>query len=41
MLATGYSEMNDQISDLGAQGFIQKPFGLEEIEEALANFASG
>ncbi|AWW73623.1 histidine kinase [Erythrobacter sp. KY5] len=35
VIATGYSEIDDKIGNLGAQGVIQKPYGLEEIELAL------
>ncbi|EAQ28960.1 Bacteriophytochrome (light-regulated signal transduction histidine kinase) [Erythrobacter sp. NAP1] len=35
VVATGYSEIDDQINELGAEGVIQKPYGLEEIELAL------
>ncbi|MEM7779260.1 MAG: HWE histidine kinase domain-containing protein [Pseudomonadota bacterium] len=35
VLATGYSQMNEQIEKLGALGIMRKPYGRDEIAEAL------
>nr|WP_298931102.1 HWE histidine kinase domain-containing protein [uncultured Erythrobacter sp.] len=41
VLATGYAEMADQISELGAEALLSKPYGRTEIEELLGQAASG
>ena len=35
VLATGYSEMSEESGRLGAIGIVRKPYGREEIEQAL------
>ena len=35
VLATGYSEMSEDTERLGAMGIIRKPYGRDEIEQAL------
>ena len=36
VLATGYGELSEQFVELGARGVLQKPYGVREIEHALA-----
>lgn len=36
VLATGYSELGQDLEGIGADGLIRKPYGKEEIERALA-----
>ena len=36
MLATGYAEMGDQASELGAEALLRKPYGRSDIEQALS-----
>lgn len=36
VLATGYAEMREQMSELGAVGLLRKPYGRSEIEQWLA-----
>ncbi len=40
VLATGYSEMGEQLEGLGASGMMQKPYGTEEIAAALSAFGA-
>ena len=35
VLATGYSELSSDLEDLGASGLVRKPYGADEIEQAL------
>ena len=39
VIATGYSDMGNQIEELGARGIMQKPYGTEEIAEALSAYS--
>ena len=41
VLATGYSEMADQIDALGAEALLRKPYGREEIENLLNTVSGG
>lgn len=41
VLATGYSEMTDQIERLGAYAIIRKPYGRAEVEQVLAERSAG
>jgi CheY-like chemotaxis protein len=34
-LATGYSELSSDLADLGASGLVRKPYGADELEQAL------
>lgn len=39
VLATGYSEMADQLEEIGAVGIVRKPYGSEDIEAALTLYS--
>ncbi|MEO1221703.1 MAG: HWE histidine kinase domain-containing protein, partial [Pseudomonadota bacterium] len=39
-LATGYSELGRDLTDLGAEGLIRKPYGLGDIEQAILGKAA-
>ncbi|WBY17361.1 HWE histidine kinase domain-containing protein [Erythrobacteraceae bacterium WH01K] len=38
VLATGYGEMADRYGETGASGVLQKPYGKDELEKALADY---
>ena len=40
-MATGYGEMKDRVTELGARGLLTKPYGKSELEKLLADLAGG
>lgn len=40
-IATGYSEMADQIADLGATALLLKPYGRVELEGVMRQYSAG
>lgn len=40
-LATGYGEMADKVTELGARGLLVKPYGRAELERLMAEYLAG
>lgn len=40
-LATGYGEMADKLTDIGARGILLKPYGNEQLARIMVEFAAG
>ncbi len=39
VLATGYSELDETLEEMGAVGIMRKPYGSEDMERALALYS--